>query len=78
MSHTAALTPSLINEQLALLQAERRYYSSRLLVIAGDPARREEMNGYLNLIENINVACVRLARDGRSARPSSRPAKLAA
>jgi hypothetical protein len=55
-------TPRHIREQLELLQVERRHYSSRLSVLANQPGHRDEINGYIHLIENINTACISLAR----------------
>lgn len=67
-----------IREQLALLQAERRHYSTRVMAIAGDLERRHELEGYLKLIENINHACVRLASATGTPAASSFSIQLAA
>ncbi len=78
MPPIAGLTPRLVHEQLALLQAERRYYSLRLTAIAGDPDRQEELCGYLNLIDRINAACLRLARASGQTEGGTLPVQLAA
>lgn len=51
-----------IGLQLAILQQERITYSSRVSSLANHPERSAELQGYLRLIDNINAACLNLAR----------------
>jgi hypothetical protein len=62
MSWNSPAANDVVTKQLEALQRERSIYCARVSMLAEIPGRRDEVQGYLRLIDNINAACLRLAR----------------
>lgn len=56
------LSLELLDYQLGLLQEERKTYVARLRDILDNPDRNIEVLAYLKMIEAVNDAAIRLAR----------------
>lgn len=64
----------LIDLQLKALAEERSAYAARLQAIVGQPDRVTEVAGYMEMIERLNAASMRLAHVSQAPeKQASRP-----
>lgn len=68
--HNVAVDTDIHTQQIHQLQVERRNYVERIANLMRFPERRQEVEGYLKLIDQINEACSRLARLVPRGRPA--------
>ena len=55
-------TTTVISRQIEALRQERSRYVARVSELMRRPDRHAEVHAYLHLIDNINNACIKLAR----------------
>lgn len=78
MSRPLFAENDVVSKQLEALQRERSTYCARVSMLVNVDGRNAEVQGYLRLIDNINAACLRLARGtDKSTRTLDQPALAA-